>query len=190
MSLILSSCSNGGGTGAISGSDLSSRGKLAVNIAWPVSQAKDNKFIPAATNKITIDITGTGLSAVEHKEYSKPASGVLTDSVGLPVGEKTVEIKALNASGTILATRITSTIIVSDQTTIVSVTLGVTIQDTGFTPSTISITTGTTLLFVNNGSSSHTVTAVGGAFDSGAITAGNSWSYTFNTVGAFNYRDN
>lgn len=188
-SLILSSCSQGGGSGAISGAGSSSRGKLAINIAWPVPEAKINKFIPAATDKITIDITGTGLSAVEHKEYSKPVSGVLNENIGLPIGEKTIEIKALNASGTVLASRITSTVIVGNQTTLVSATLGATIQDTGFTPSTMAITTGTTLLFVNNGSTSHTVTAVGGEFDSGTITVNNSWSYTFNTVGVFNYRD-
>ncbi len=78
-------------------------------------------------------------------------------------------------------------------------TASVTIQDYAFTPSTITIQTGTTINWVNNGPSSHSVTSdTTGQFDSGALaapmgngyggmTSGGLFQMKFTTPGTYKY---
>jgi nitrite reductase (NO-forming) len=52
----------------------------------------------------------------------------------------------------------------------------------------LTVAPGTTVTWTNNDPAMpHTVTAVDGSFDSGQIASGQSWSYTFNTPGEFEY---
>ena len=48
-------------------------------------------------------------------------------------------------------------------------------------------TLGTTVTWTNNDTMAHTVTAVDNSFDSGMIAPGQSWSYTFDRPGTFEY---
>ncbi|MFH1169562.1 MAG: cupredoxin family copper-binding protein [Chloroflexota bacterium] len=63
----------------------------------------------------------------------------------------------------------------------------VNIQGFAFTPDSITIPTGTTVTWHNNDGVPHTVTANAGQFDSGSISRGQSFSYTFNQKGAYDY---
>jgi plastocyanin len=63
----------------------------------------------------------------------------------------------------------------------------VTIQSMAFSPSTITITAGATVKWTNNDAIAHTVTSNTGAFDSGNMAAGATYSYTFSTAGTYNY---
>jgi len=63
----------------------------------------------------------------------------------------------------------------------------VTIQSMAFSPSTITITAGSTVKWTNNDAIAHTVTSNTGAFDSGNMAAGATYSYTFSTAGTYNY---
>ena len=56
-----------------------------------------------------------------------------------------------------------------------------------YEPSSLSISAGTTVTWVNNGSTSITVTSPDGLFDSESVSAGGSFSYTFDTPGTFRY---
>ena len=56
-----------------------------------------------------------------------------------------------------------------------------------YDPSSLTVTTGTTVTWVNNGSMSITVTSPDGLFDSETIAAGGSFSYTFDTPGTYRY---
>jgi plastocyanin len=56
-----------------------------------------------------------------------------------------------------------------------------------YEPSSLTVTAGTTVTWVNNGSTSITVTSPDGLFDSESIAAGGSFSYTFDTPGTFRY---
>jgi nitrite reductase (NO-forming) len=51
----------------------------------------------------------------------------------------------------------------------------------------LTVAMGTTVTWVNEDSVMHTVTDVNGAFDSGFLETGDSWSYTFDDVGEFEY---
>ncbi|RLE15537.1 MAG: hypothetical protein DRJ28_03935, partial [Actinobacteria bacterium] len=63
----------------------------------------------------------------------------------------------------------------------------VTIFDNGYTPSSKTIATGTTLVWSNTGALPHTVTDTNGSFDSGFVMAGQTYARTFNTPGSYSY---
>jgi plastocyanin len=63
----------------------------------------------------------------------------------------------------------------------------VTIQNFAFEPGTLTVTVGTTVTWVNNDGTTHTVTADGGTFDSGSLAAGETFQFTFDQVGDFTY---
>ena len=56
-----------------------------------------------------------------------------------------------------------------------------------YDPSSLTVTAGSTVTWVNNGSTAVTVTSPDGLFDSETIAAGGSFSYTFDTPGTFRY---
>lgn len=58
-----------------------------------------------------------------------------------------------------------------------------------FSPAKIVVIIGVnnTVTFANKDTATHTVTATDKSFDSGDIKAGQSWTYTFNTAGTFDY---
>jgi plastocyanin len=61
------------------------------------------------------------------------------------------------------------------------------IQDFYFSPASITVEPGTTVTWVNQGNAPHTATHTGGAFDSGTLQPGQSYSYTFNRAGTYAY---
>ena len=63
----------------------------------------------------------------------------------------------------------------------------VTIQNMAFNPSTLNIKVGTTVTWINKDSLTHDVTSDTGAFNSGNLTKGMSYNYTFNQTGSYPY---
>lgn len=63
----------------------------------------------------------------------------------------------------------------------------VSIQNFAFSPATLTVKTGSTVTWTNLDSAPHTVTSDSGAFGSGQLANGGSFSYTFNTAGTFDY---
>ncbi len=59
-----------------------------------------------------------------------------------------------------------------------------------FTPTQLTIKKGTTVTFTNKDNANHSVTANNHLFDSGKITSGTSYTYTFNDVGSYFYSCN
>jgi len=60
------------------------------------------------------------------------------------------------------------------------------IKSWGFNPDVVTLLKGSTATWTNRDSATHTVTSEGN-FDSGDITAGKSWSHTFDKAGTFEY---
>jgi plastocyanin/peptidoglycan hydrolase-like protein with peptidoglycan-binding domain len=65
----------------------------------------------------------------------------------------------------------------------------VSILDNSYSPQSITVNPGDTVVWTNYGSLSHTVVADNNAFVSGATTAGVNFSYTFNSPGIYRYHD-
>jgi predicted lipoprotein with Yx(FWY)xxD motif/plastocyanin len=61
----------------------------------------------------------------------------------------------------------------------------ITIKDFAFTPASLTVKVGATVTWTNVGGPTHTATADNGAFDSGNIAAGATFSQTFATAGTF-----
>ncbi|HEY1329889.1 MAG TPA: plastocyanin/azurin family copper-binding protein [Actinomycetota bacterium] len=59
--------------------------------------------------------------------------------------------------------------------------------DFSFSPKTITVHVGDTIVWTNHGPSLHTVTANSGAFDSGAIAVNGTFSHTFTVAGTVAY---
>lgn len=67
-------------------------------------------------------------------------------------------------------------------------TVQVTIADFAFDPPTLTIPTGTTVVWTNRDQAPHTVTSADGSFKSeGNLATGDIYQYTFNTPGTFAY---
>jgi plastocyanin len=56
-----------------------------------------------------------------------------------------------------------------------------------YEPSSMTVSVGTTVTWVNSGSTTVTITSPDGLFDSESVGAGGSFSYTFDTPGTFRY---
>src|SRR5688572_6938621 len=65
--------------------------------------------------------------------------------------------------------------------------LQVTINDAGFSSSSIAISTGLSVRWTNVGTLDHTTTSDTAVWDSGSLSAGTSFTYTFNEAGTFPY---
>src|SRR3954463_15332543 len=65
-----------------------------------------------------------------------------------------------------------------------TVTKGVRILSTGFSPASVTIATGDTVKWTNRDTKTHQVVSNSGAFASAIIAPGRSYSHTFNTAGA------
>jgi amicyanin len=61
------------------------------------------------------------------------------------------------------------------------------IADFAFTPASLTITVGDTVTWTNRDAIEHTATGTTGAFDSGLLAQGESWSMTFATPGTYDY---
>lgn len=61
------------------------------------------------------------------------------------------------------------------------------IEDFAYVPGTVTIKVGTTVTWTNKDSVGHTATSDDGIFDSGMLSKGSSYSYTFTTAGTFGY---
>ena len=61
-------------------------------------------------------------------------------------------------------------------------------KDIAFNPSTITVTAGTTIKWINKDPVSHTVTSDDGLFDSGTIASGGTYTHQFDNAGTYPYK--
>lgn len=61
------------------------------------------------------------------------------------------------------------------------------IKNFAYNPASLTVSTGTSVRFVNDDPEAHTVTAVDKSFDSAGLDTGDAWTYRFATPGKFAY---
>ena len=59
-----------------------------------------------------------------------------------------------------------------------------------FTPSSLTVSVGDTVTWTNKDTMAHTATADNGTFDSGNLSPGETFSFTFDTAGTYTYKCN
>ena len=150
--------------GGFSGSTASSgTGAFSMSVAWP---NHGQKLIPANSNSISVSISGSGIP-VNSPIITSISSGETTLTINnIPVGSKTAEIMALDASSNVTAVRMQSFTIITDHTTTTNnIPLGIAITGTTnnpvFEPSSINVNAGDVLYVQNWLSSDETVTGLG-----------------------------
>lgn len=75
----------------------------------------------------------------------------------------------------------------NDNTSVILPDVEVDIVNFTFSPAEIIIPIGTTVIWRNSDSALHTVTSDDGIFDSGSLSRGNTFSYTFEKAGTYPY---
>jgi len=65
----------------------------------------------------------------------------------------------------------------------------ISMKNSVFSPANLTITTGSSVTWMNDDSVIHTVTATDGSFNSGDIATGSSYTKTFSSAGTINYSD-
>jgi plastocyanin len=68
-------------------------------------------------------------------------------------------------------------------------TASVTITSSAFTPNVVTVSIGSSVMWMNKDSGTHSIVADGGAFGSGALGSGAQYSYMFPSSGTFTYHD-
>lgn len=63
----------------------------------------------------------------------------------------------------------------------------VAINGFAFNPATLTVSVGTTVTWTNSDSTTHTITSDTGAFDSGNVPVGQTYTHTFGQAGTFSY---
>jgi plastocyanin len=64
----------------------------------------------------------------------------------------------------------------------------ISIENFAFSPDTVTVAVGSMVTWTNNDSVTHTVSSLTGAFESGSMSPGGSFSFTFNQKGTYKYR--
>jgi len=65
----------------------------------------------------------------------------------------------------------------------------ISIKSSGFSNANLQVMTGANVIWKNDDSTAHTVTANDGSFDSGNIQPGSSYNHSFSSAGTFAYHD-
>lgn len=105
--------------------------------------------------------------------------------LGLIVLVAIIYFLSRSSYGTMSTKNITPTPVTSE--TSIPGNISVSIANFAFNPSTLTVPALTEVTFINNDSTTHTITADDGSFDSGQIAPGKSYTHAFEQPGTFNY---
>lgn len=105
--------------------------------------------------------------------------------VGLSYNSRNTTTSATPTPSSTASSSATSTASASATTS--STNQSVTIKDLSFSPATLTVKKGTTVTWTNSDAMSHTVTGSNGGPSSSTLQQGDSYHFTFNTVGTFTY---
>lgn len=142
----------------------------------------------SGANPVNVDLGTTyndaGASATDANDGDLTSSITVSSNVDTnTVGTYTVTYTVSDAAGNQATETRTVNVVDNNNPT----THYIDIQGYAFSPSSITINVGDTIVWTNYDSASHTVTSNDGTFDSGSITNGNTFSFTFTSAGTFDY---
>jgi plastocyanin len=145
-----------------------------------------NTEYDAGYTLVTVPVAATGSVILRFEEHNEAGTGVINfsvDDVSLNVGGgcgTPVTTSTAVASATVAAT-VTGTPCAS------ALTEQVDIIDFAFAPEEMTIHVGDTINWTNTGSAPHTSTSDSAMWDSGSLSTGDEFSFTFNAPGTYTY---
>jgi plastocyanin len=171
---------------------------ISVSIVQSAYAAEDTKAKSKALKEETKAKTKAMKQEVKTKaktmkEDTKAKSKALKEETKAKTKAMKQEVKALDAASKDAAkTATTSSTTNSIEITKGSSTPGCESTSSCYSPNTLTVKTGTKVVWTNADSAAHTVTSgkdatPDGTFDSGLIMAGKSFQYTFKSAGTYNY---
>jgi len=142
----------------------------------------------SGANPVDVDLGTTyndaGATATDANDGDLTASITVSSNVDTnTVGTYTVTYTVSDAAGNQATETRTVNVVDNNNPT----THYIDIQGFAYSPSSITINVGDTIVWTNYDSASHTVTSNDGTFDSGGISTGSTFSFTFTNAGTFNY---
>ena len=133
---------------------------------------------PEATGTPTVQVTGTGTPETTGTPTVQVTGTGTPETTGTP----TVEATGTGTPATTVTPTATSTTGVCQ-----SGVVQIDIQNFAFVPQTVTICQGATVRWTNLDTVPHTSTSDTTVWDSGVLNTGQSFSFTFNTIGSFPY---
>jgi plastocyanin len=158
--ITVSSAVSGGNITADNGAAITARG-----VCWNINTG------PTVSGSHTSDGTGMG-------SFISNLSGLLDGT------QYFVRAYATNSSGTFYGNEVSFTTVSIPASNVV------TILSSAFTPQTLTVAVNSTVKWKNNDGFAHTVTSNTSLFDSGNISGGGTFMFTFTTAGTYNYHCN
>ena len=154
-------------------------------VATPTAKAFLTAFVVifgmAVVAYVTVALSGSGEFSTQQSSVAS-IQGVTTTSSSI-LSETSLASGNQTSSGQQSGTP-------SPETVVVSMPAGSGEQDeVSYLPDQVTVVIGVnnTVMWVNNDSAAHTVTAKGGSFSSGNIGSGGAYTYTFTTPGTYRY---
>lgn len=111
-------------------------------------------------------------------------------STGSPTGDRALWVAPMIYNSSFAATTAPASPAATPHPTATVALTSVSISNFSFQPQTLQVKVGSTVTWANNDATSHTVTSDTGVFDSGTLTPGGSFSFTFTQAGTFAYHCN
>jgi LPXTG-motif cell wall-anchored protein len=142
---------------------------LSLALALPVAHAADGAATPTTAVTTTAPPTTTATTPAATTPVAPPVAA------GPAEAEPTSTHAAAHARTHVIRARAAAA-------------SSATIADFAFSPATITVHTGDTVTWTNDGPSSHTATATDGSFNTGVLKKGASASHTFTAAGTYSYR--
>ncbi len=122
---------------------------------------------------VSPDILSSDTCEIEMPSEAAPMAGSMNDSMASPV------------SGAAMATPETTPLASGEKTETGAV--AIVIKNFAFSPATVEVPAGTVITFDNQDTTAHTATSTDGAFDSGNLNPGESYSITLDKPGTYTY---
>jgi plastocyanin len=143
-----------------------------------------NLFVKTLRHVIAVMTLFSTLLIIPSCSDNDDAKPSTTTNTGVTTQDTTHTTTNGTTSGTTSGTTAGTT---SGTTSSTAATKSVMIMDNTFSPASMTISVGTTVVWTNNGSMAHTVTSDSGLFDSGNMPAHATYSHTFSSAGTFPY---
>ena len=149
---------------------------------------------PAVTDSVLVTLTQPGVYLFHCHVVTHADAGMIGVLVVLPASgsfSSSTATSTLSSSSQSPTSTTTTSISTSPFTSMVDIlaNAGLNLSSKGYAPDVTHVVIGVnnTVSWMNNDNTPHTVTSDSNLFDSGAIAAGQSWSYTFTTPGTYQY---